>query len=136
MPSAFGSGRAFFAGEDEGALAAVVGVGRHGRALVVLAFRLADLDLGLRQLDPGPVEVALRQQVDELAGADSLDDQLVGGRAAGFARELDLDVGRAVAGDVAGVDVEDPLLLVVVVAAGDALPERFPAPRPGSGRRL
>src|SRR5438067_8124393 len=129
-------GCAFFACQHESALATVIGIGADGRALIVLALRLADADLALEQLDAGAVQVALRQQVDELARPDGLDDQLVGGGPAGLAGQLDLDVRRAVAGDVLGVDVEHALRLVFVVSAGRPLPERLPTPRPGVGRGL
>src|SRR5206468_1038124 len=104
-------GGPLLAREDEGALAAVVRPGGDGGALVVLTLRLADAHLPRAEVHLRAVQVALAEQVDELAGADGLDDQLVGGLAAGLAAQLHLDVRRAVVGHVARLDAADALRL-------------------------
>src|SRR6202035_787705 len=106
-------------------LAAVVGVCGHRQR--VLAFGLADPDRALQQLDIGAVEVVAREQVDQLGRPNRLDQELARGVAAARAGQLDLDVWRAVGGDVAGLDAEDALRVVLVLARGP-LPECAAAP--------
>src|SRR5207302_10596096 len=110
-----GAGDSFFAGQYEGALAAVVGVGADGEAGVLVAVRFADADAARLEVDLRTEEVALVEQVDELAGADGLHHHLAGGAAARLAGELHLDVRRTVARHVARVHSRDALVFLVLV---------------------
>src|SRR5713101_10045817 len=123
-----GAGDPFFAGQYEGALAAVVGVGADGEAGLFVAVRFADAHASLLEVHLGPEQVPLVEQVDQLSRPDGLHQHLAGGASAGLAGELHLQVRRSVAGDVPGVDAGDALVLLVLVA-GDQLPDRPPPAR-------